>query len=187
MQNPRLAAVYAKSLADLAEEKSQFEQVYQDMEYLKALCAASRDLLLLLKSPVVFADKKQSILTAITNGNITEMTAAFITLLIKKGREKYLPEIAVAFIHIYNDRNSIHQVKVTTAEPLSEPLRKSIEEKLKKDAGFEHIKMDTEVNEDIIGGFILEYNNNLIDASILRDLLDVKRQFERNDYIQNIR
>ena len=187
MQNPRLAAVYAKSLADLAEEKGQFEQVYQDMEYLKALCAASRDLVLLLKSPVVFADKKQSILTAITKGNITDITAAFNTLLIRKGREGFLPEIAEAFIHLYNERNAIHQVKVTTAEPLSEGLRKSIEEKLRKDAGFQKIKMETAVNEDIIGGFILEYNNNLIDASILRDLQDVKRQFQRNDYIQDIR
>jgi len=187
MQNPRLATVYAKSLADLAEDKGQFDQVYQDMEYLKALCAASRDLVLLLKSPVVYADKKQSILTAITKGNITDLTVAFNTLLIKKGREGYLPEIAVAFINLYNERNAIHQVKVTTAEPLSESLRKSIEEKLKKDAGFEHIKMDTEVNADIIGGFILEYNNNLIDASILRDLQDVKRQFQRNDYIRDIR
>jgi F-type H+-transporting ATPase subunit delta len=187
MQNPRLAAVYAKSLADLAEEKGQFDQVYQDMEYLKAICAASRDLVLLLKSPVVYADKKQTVLSAITKGNISELTAAFNTLLIKKGREGYLPEIAGAFIRLYNERNSIHQVKVTTAEPLSEPLRKGIEEKLKKDAGFEHIKMETVVDKDIIGGFILEYNNNLIDASILRDLQDVKRQFQRNDFIQDIR
>ena len=187
MQNPRLAAVYAKSLADLAEEKGQFEKVYQDMEYLKALCAASRDLVLLLKSPVVYADKKQSILKAITDGNITDLTAAFNTLLVKKGREGYLPEIAVAFINLYNQRNSIHQVKVTTAEPLSEQMRSKIVEKLKKDAGFEQIKMDTVVDQDIIGGFILEYDNNLIDASILRDLQDVKRQFERNDFIQDIR
>lgn len=187
MQNPRLAAVYAKSLADLAEEKGQFDQVYQDMEYIGALCAASRDLVLLLKSPVVYADKKQSILSAITKGNINDLTGRFNTLLIKKGREGYLPEIARAFIALYNQRKGIHQVKVTTAEPLSEALRKSIEEKLKKDTGFEHIKMDAEVDQDIIGGFILEYNNNLIDASILRDLQDVKRQFERNDYIRNIR
>lgn len=187
MQNPRLAAVYAKSLADLAEEKGQFDQVYQDMEYLKALCAASRELVLLLKSPVVYGNKKQSILTAITKDNISELTAAFNTLLIKKGREGYLPEITTAFINLYNERNAIHQVKVTTAEPLSETLRQRIEDKLKKDAGFEHIKMETVVDEGIIGGFILEYNNNLVDASIIRDLNDVKRQFERNDYILNIR
>ena len=66
-------------------------------------------------------------------------------------------------------------------------MRSKIIEKLKKDAGFEKIKMDAVVNADIIGGFILEYNNNLIDASILRDLQDVKRQFERNDFIRDIR
>ncbi|GAB3353910.1 ATP synthase F1 subunit delta [Arachidicoccus ginsenosidivorans] len=187
MQNPRLAAVYAKSLADLAEERKQFDQVYQDMEYIKAICAVSRELVVLLKSPVVYADKKQSILTAITKDNISDLTAAFNTLLIKKGREGYLPEIANAFINLYNERNSIHQVKVTTAEPLSDALRDSLEQKLKKDAGFEHVKMEAVVDADIIGGFILEYNNNLIDASILRDLQDVKRQFQRNDYVQNIR
>ncbi|HTN36214.1 MAG TPA: ATP synthase F1 subunit delta [Arachidicoccus sp.] len=187
MHNPRLAAVYAKSLADLAEEKGQFEQVYADMEYLKAICKASREFVQLLKSPVVFADKKQSILAEITKGNITDTTTAFNTLLIKKGREGFLPEIADAFITEYNLRKNINCVKVTTAEPLSENLKQEILQKLKLDAGFENIKMETEVNEDLIGGFVLEYNNNLIDASIARDLQDIKRQFEKNVYVQNIR
>ncbi|QGW27191.1 F0F1 ATP synthase subunit delta [Phnomibacter ginsenosidimutans] len=47
--------------------------------------------------------------------------------------------------------------------------------------------MKTSVKEELIGGFILEYNNNLVDASIQRDLRDIKRQFHNNDYIFNIR
>lgn len=187
MQNPRLSAVYAKSIADLAEEKGQFETVYNDMEYIKAVCAASLEFVNLLKSPIVYADKKQSIVTEITKGNISDITAAFITLLIKKSREGYLPQIADAFINEYNNRKGINCVKVTTAEPLSDKMKESILQKLKADAGFEHIKLTTEVDADLIGGFVLEYNNNLIDASVIRDLNDIKKQFQKNVYVQNIR
>jgi F-type H+-transporting ATPase subunit delta len=43
------------------------------------------------------------------------------------------------------------------------------------------------VQEDLIGGFVLEFNNNLVDASISRDLRDIKKQFTKNIYVQNIR
>lgn len=187
MQNPRLSGTYAKSLADVAVETNQFDKVYNDMLYIKNVCKASSDFVLLMKSPVVFADKKQQIFTEITKGNIQELTAKFVSLLIKKGREKYLPEIADAFITEYNKRNGINSVKVTTAEPLSEEARQQLLQKLKTEAGFDKIELETFVKEKLIGGFVLEYNNNLIDASIARDLKDIKKQFQQNFYIQSIR
>jgi F-type H+-transporting ATPase subunit delta len=39
----------------------------------------------------------------------------------------------------------------------------------------------------LVGGFILEMQGKLVDASILRDLKDVKKQFQNNDYIQKLR
>jgi F-type H+-transporting ATPase subunit delta len=43
------------------------------------------------------------------------------------------------------------------------------------------------VNESLIGGFILEAGGKSLDASILRDLKDVKKQFLNNDYLHRIR
>jgi F-type H+-transporting ATPase subunit delta len=68
MQNPRLAGRYAKSLVDLATEKGQLETVYADMKYLQAVCKSSRDFVNLLKSPVIKADQKNSIINSVTNG-----------------------------------------------------------------------------------------------------------------------
>lgn len=187
MQNPRLSAIYAKSFADVAVEKNQFDKVFSDMQYIRSVCKASHEFVLLLKSPVVFADKKQHIFTEITKGKISELTAAFVTLLIKKGRENYLPEIADAFIAEYNKRNGISIVKVTTAAPLSEEAKQSILQKLKAEAGFDKIQLETSVKENLIGGFVLEYNNNLVDASVARDLRDIKKQFQQNLYIHNIK
>ena len=181
MQNPRLAAVYAKSLADIATEKNQLDQVYADVQYLKAVCNASHPFVLLLKSPVVYADKKQAIVSEITKGNVGDITAAFDTLLIKKGREGYLPEIINAFIDEYNRRKGITRVKVTTAEPLSEENKNSILQKLQS-AGLNTVELEPAVNADIIGGFVLEYNNNLVDASVARELRELKKQFQENVY-----
>jgi len=187
MQNPRLAGRYAKSLVDLATEKGQLETVYADMKYLQAVCKSSRDFVNLLKSPVIKADQKNSIITAVTSGKISEMTAAFNNLLVKKGREGDLYEIANAFIDQYNEIKCIHKVVLTTAVPVSEELKKSIEQKVKGEKSFANIELETKTDESLIGGFVLEFNNNLVDASILRDLKDIKKQFLQNLYVQQLR
>ena len=114
MQNPRLAGRYAKSLIDLAVEKNVLENIYQDMQYLQAVCKASKEFVSLLKSPVIPTDKKGTAIKAVTNGKISEMTTLFNQLLISKHREFYLPEIVNAFIDQYNAIKGIHKVKLTT-------------------------------------------------------------------------
>ena len=187
MRNSRLSAVYAKSLIDLAIEKNQLEPVFADMQYLQTVCEVSPEFARVLQSPIINADKKQAIVTAVTAKNIGEITTAFVTLLIKKGREGYLPQVASAFLSQYNESKGIHEVQLTTAVDASEDLKKSIITKLKSEAGFESVKLETVTNPDIIGGFILEYDNNLIDASIARDLKDIKKQFSQNTYVSNLR
>ncbi len=187
MNNPRLAGRYAKSIIDLAVEKNQLEEVYNDMKYLQALLKASRETVNLLKSPVIPSATKAKALTAVTQGKVGAMTAAFNNLLIQKTRENVLPEIVEAFIDGYNQIKGIHKVKLTTAIEISEEVKASIKEKIKQDTSIQNIELSTVVREDIIGGFILEYNNNLVDGSILRDLKDVQKQFDSNIYIQKIR
>ncbi len=187
MPNPRLATRYAKSLIDLSTEKGQLANVYADMQYLQAICKSNPDFVSLLRSPVVKADKKDNILTAITMGKVNGLTAAFNKLLVAKGRESDLPEIANAFIDQYNTINGIHKVKLTTAVPVSEAVKTNIVNKVKAGSGLENVELETKTDESLIGGFVLEFNNNLVDASILRDLKDIKKQFNNNEFIHNIR
>lgn len=187
MPNPRLAGRYAKSLIDLATEKGQLEAVYADMKYLAAVCKVSRDFVNLLKSPVINAGQKNSIITAVTKDKVSSVTAAFNELLVKKGRESDLPEIASAFIDQYNLIKDIHRVKLTTAVEVSPELKTSIQTKVKTEKGIGTIELETAVDEKLIGGFVLEFNNNLVDASILRDLKDIKKQFTENLFLQRLR
>jgi F-type H+-transporting ATPase subunit delta len=187
MPNPRLADRYAKSLVDLAIEQNQLEAVYNDMQYLQAACKSSPEFVNVLRSPVITPDKKQAILTAVTNGKISSLTASFNKLLVSKTREEYLPEIITAVIGRYNALKGIHKVKLTTATPVSEELKQSLVGKIKSETNLQHIELETEVKEELIGGFILEFNNNLVDASVARDLRDIKKQFSQNFYVQQIR
>src|SRR5882762_5320283 len=114
MPNPRLAGRYAKSLIDLAIEKNQLTAVYNDMLFLQEACKVSKEFVVLLKSPIIKADKKGKVLDAITGGKISVITATFNKLLLQKGREFYLPEIITAFIAQYKENKGIHTVKLTT-------------------------------------------------------------------------
>lgn len=187
MQNPRLAGRYAKSLIDLAVERNELEKVYGDMQYLHAVCKASREFVGVLKSPVIPTEKKGITIEAVTNGKISEMTARFNQLLINKHRAFFLPEIVEAFIDQYNAIKGIHRMKLTTAEPISDELKEAIVNKIKSSSGIQHIELQTVVKDELIGGFVLEFNNNLVDASIQRDLRDIRKQFAKNDYVQQIR
>lgn len=187
MTNPRLAGRYAKSLLDLAIEQKQLDTVYSDIKFLQSVTNSSPDFVTILKSPVIPTDKKEKIIESITKGRVTELTAAFIRLLMRKTRESNLPEILKAFIEQYNKLNNIHPVKITTAIPISDELRKDLLSKIKSNPELQNIELSEVVREDIIGGFRLEMGDTLVDASISHDLHDIKKQFLSNEYIHKLR
>jgi F-type H+-transporting ATPase subunit delta len=49
------------------------------------------------------------------------------------------------------------------------------------------VELKAIINPEIIGGFIIESDGRLIDASVAYDLSVIKKQFESNDFIYKIR
>jgi F-type H+-transporting ATPase subunit delta len=187
MQNPRLASRYAKSLIDLSIEQNSVDAIYQDMLGLKDLFLQNTDVVSLVKSPVVKADKKQSIFKAILGEQVNPLTIAYINLLTNKGREYFFPEIVNAFIAQYKELKNITTVTLTTATPLDPAIQDSILSKITSELKGKTIDLQTVVDEKLIGGFVLESNNNMFDASIARDLKDIQKQFAQNVYVNQIR
>jgi len=187
MTNPRLAGRYAKSLLDLAIEQNNLEVIYADIKWLNAVCVSNPDFVAMLKSPIIKSDIKTKIIDAVAAEKLNVLTSSFLRLLVNKAREYNLPEIVIAFIQQYNKLNNIHPIKITTAVPISEELKSSIIEKIKATTSFQKIELETAVKDELIGGFTLEMDGTLADASILRDLNDVKKQFKSNEFIHQIR
>lgn len=187
MNNPRLAQRYAKSLIDIASEYNKLEEIYNDIMLLKSVMDKSRDFVLMLDSPIIHADKKYKIINAITTGKISTVTETFLKLICNKGREANLPGVVSSFIEQYNTIIGLHNAKLTTAMPISKELADSFVSKIKASTSYENVKLETVVDDKIIGGFVLEMEGKLIDSSILRNLLDVHKEFENNDYLHKLR
>jgi F-type H+-transporting ATPase subunit delta len=186
MQNPRLASRYAKSLVDLSSEKGQLETTYADMQFVQQMSKTNPDVVSLLKSPIIKPDKKQQILAAILDKRVSALSAAFVALLVTKGRESNLPEIATEFIKQYNTLKNISKVKITTAVQIDAATLDVIKKKVQTGTD-KQIDLESAVNADLIGGFVLESDGQLFDASVLRDLNDIKKQFTQNIYVAAIK
>jgi len=186
MPNPRLASRYAKALLDLAVEQNAVDSTLQDIRVLDAASKQSREFTNMLRSPIINAGKKQEILTAILGGKMTALTQGFINLLVSKGREANMPEIAESFIAQYKVMKNIKTVKLTTATPISDAVKQSIIKNVVASVHNGEIEVKEVVDPNIIGGFILQMDDKLVDASVRRDLNDVKAQFQQNIYVSPI-
>lgn len=185
MPNYRVASRYAKSLLDFGIEQSNLDQLHQDINYIKE-AMNSRDLKLLAMSPIIKADKKISIFKEIFGGKLNQATMTFLEIITKKGREKHLPEIVTSFLDQHKKYNKITSVKLTTATPMGDGSLASIKSSLLNSNETENeLEIETNVDESLIGGFVIEIGDKLYDASVLHKLNKIKKQFSENKFIKS--
>ena len=173
---------YAKSLIALSIEKDTLDVIYRDMTLISNTVENSKDLDVLLKSPVVKTDKKQEILTAIFGKDTTELTKQFLLLISSRNREALIGEIANAFVRQYKVIKKIIVTEVTSAVKLDAAQKKKILQLLNTDDS-SSVEVIEKINPDIIGGFIVRVDDKQIDASISRKLDDLRQNFSKNQYI----
>jgi F-type H+-transporting ATPase subunit delta len=187
MSNVRIASRYAKSLLDLSIERNEEDKTFSDMEWLQAVCKSNHDFINVLRSPVIKSYAKGKIVDAIAKDHIGVLTGAFVGLLIRKGRESVLPEITHAFVKQYKEYKKIYSISLTTASPVSDELKSAFINHIKATTEMQNIELETIVKEDIIGGFVLQAGDKLVDTSVAYDLKTIARQFENNDFIFKMR
>ena len=186
MSVQRIANRYAKSLIDLAKERGSLDRVLEDVESFNEVCK-NKDFSLMLKSPIVNAGKKEQIFDKLFTGKYDELTIAFLKILLKKGREPLLADIGKEFVAQFKKYKHISSVKLTTATKLSDTAIDSIRKKLvESTATDQKVELQTAVNADLIGGFVVEFEDRLYDASIAHKLGLLKKEFKDNLYISQI-
>lgn len=185
MPDYRVASRYAKSLLDLGIESNIIDTLYEDIcNFKEAL--SNRDLYLLVKSPIIKADKKTGILKSIFGDSFDKATMSFFDIITRKGRENFLPEITDSFISLYKKYKHITTVNLTTASPITDSALDSIKRALKESSVTDqHVEIVTAVDPDLIGGFVIEMDDKLYDASVAHKLDEVKKQFLNNKYIKS--
>jgi F-type H+-transporting ATPase subunit delta len=185
MHDTRAAYRYAKSLFELASERKEIETVNADMQLLGKVIRENRDLRVLIKSPVVKFDKKIEIFKLIFGEKLSVLTSTFINLIIKKHREGNLIDVVFHFNHIYLANNNIEEVYLTTAVVMDQEFKDQLSALVQKNTKHT-IQLEETVNPDIIGGFILRFDNKQYNASVARELQLLKGEFSKNHYIKQL-
>jgi len=174
-----VASRYAKSLLDLAVEKSQLEAVYTDILLVKSICDHSHDFINFLNSPIIKVDKKVSTLKAIFDGKVNSITSGFLTIVANKRRESVIPQMAASFIEQYKTNKHILTAVITSARGLDSTTKQQALALVKSQLNGE-IELVEKVDPNVIGGFILKIGDKQLDKSVARQLSNLKKQLTTN-------
>ncbi|NNE54622.1 MAG: ATP synthase F1 subunit delta [Flavobacteriales bacterium] len=182
MARSKVSIRYAKSLLDLAREKDALSSAQEDMATISDTIDQSRDLQLMLKSPIITSDKKLSILKEVFKDKIGPFSTLFVEIITKKGREKLLGEIAQAAVLMAKEEKNIFGAQVTTAVPLDDATRQKVLAII-KEIKSGTIELEEVVDPTIIGGFQLRVGDSMIDSSVVGKVRELSREFSENPYI----
>jgi len=184
MTDSRAASRYVKSLLGLAVEKGALDQVHQDMLLFSKVCEENRAFSLLLKNPIIKHDKKRDILSKIFEGKVHALTLAIFDIITRKNREPLLQEIAREFHLAYNTFKGIGRATLITATPIDAELRSKFELMVKQISEKSEIELIEKVDQEMIGGFVLNVGDKQMDASMKNKLNALKVEFSHNPYVK---
>ncbi len=170
---------YARALLKSATEAKIEAQVYQDMQLLAKSYIDVPALRQTIDNPMLAKEKKQMLLhTAIGGERASALSKSFVALVLKEGRESMIQFMANSYVTLYRQQKNIILGRLTTATRVSaameQKMRTVVEAKTQGTVEFE-----TQVDPDIIGGFVLEYDTYRMDASVKSRLNSILTQLKK--------
>lgn len=96
----------------------------------------------------------------------------FLNFLKEKGDLYRIQKVLKEFEEIYDKKNGISKLKIKSAFPLSEDMIKKIAGSL----GIKKYEAKTAEDKGLIGGFVAQYDDNLVDASLKNNLNKLHKQ-----------
>ena len=163
---------YARALLKSATDQKLEDTVYQEMMTVAKSYLDVPALRHTIDNPMLSKDKKEALLLVAAGEQPCQLTKAFIALVLKEDRENVMQFMANSYITLYRKQKNVIRGKLTTAARVSaqteQKMRQMVESKTNGTVEFE-----TEVNPDIIGGFILEYDTFRMDASVTSKLNNI--------------
>jgi F-type H+-transporting ATPase subunit delta len=165
-----IARRYATALADVITERKEATQVQEELKFWERMIAESPMLREVFANPTVSYEKKQKILSElITRTNVRETTKNFLRLLLKNGRLTELAEINRRLAVVLDERAGVVGAHITTARPIADDIRKTIETRLQGMTG-QKVRLSFETEDAIIGGLVTRIGSTVYDGSVRTQL-----------------
>ena len=178
MAGARAAIRYAKAVLSLASDRSTADAVNEEMKLIANTIAQNKNLSDVLQSPVLSTSVKKSALLKVFK-KADKTTLGLIDTLVANNRIAILADVAVKYNLLFDQSKGVEVATVTTAIPLTDALKQKVLAKAKELTG-KDIEVQSIVNENILGGFILRVGDMQYNASIANQLSKLKREFSIN-------
>ena len=159
-----IARPYAKAIFQHALEKKALAQ-WSDMLAKLAVAASDSAIKALLLKPQLTAEQKIAVFASVCDSAFDQKAKNFLLQLASNKRLDTLPAIYVLFQAFLAEQEKTVDVNVKSAYPLSDAEIKRLTASLKARLGRE-VKMESEVDESLIGGVIVHAGDMVIDSSV---------------------
>jgi F-type H+-transporting ATPase subunit delta len=156
---------YARALLKSATEQKLDDTVYQEMQLMSKSYIDVPQLRQTIDNPMLSKEKKEKLLLTSVGGQPTDLTKAFIQLVLREGREPVMQFIANSYVTLYRKQRNVIRGRLITAARVSPATEQKMRQMVESNTNG-NVEFETEVNPDIIGGFILEYDTYRMDASV---------------------
>ena len=161
---PEAARVYADALFEAGKDRGKLDSLQSQLGQFADAVDRNQELQVFLFSPYLSsADKREGLERAIS-GAEPELTN-FLELLIEKHRMPEIFRIRRELDELWKKENRRLDVTVTSAVDLDEAVIKRIGEEVERQTGAQ-VELSSRVDDDILGGIVLQVGNMVLDASI---------------------
>ena len=169
MSNLRVAKRYASALMALTADSKNPEALANDLLTVQAALRSSRELRLLLASPVVSKEKKRGVVSEIFKEKIGGDVFHYLLSIIGKGREGLLPEILAEYFLLRDEQLGIISVTVHTAVEFTPSQQQSLSKQFESFTQ-KKVRVSFSLDKVLKGGFIARVGDTTYDGSIRRQL-----------------
>jgi F-type H+-transporting ATPase subunit delta len=173
MNDSKIAVRYAKAIFLLAQEKNQLKEIAQDMELLLESEKKVPELKELYRNPVLTPKQKQDVLSNVFK-NFNPISIQLVRLMTENRREEHFAGVARNYIKRFKALQGIIDATITTASILDKTQLETIKNIVKNTYKSE-VLLKTDINNDLIGGFVLRVEDTQYDASIATQLKNIKQ------------
>lgn len=169
-----IAGRYAQAVFDIVKEEGGLDALAQQTDDLGAALADSTDLRDLISSPLYSRDQQARAIGALTSQMGLSATLANTLQLMARNRRLFvLPQLVRQLQSLIAEHRGEITADVTSAVALSDDQQNRLRDTLAQKSG-KSVKLNTRVDEALIGGMIVKMGSQMIDSSIRSKLASLQ-------------
>jgi F-type H+-transporting ATPase subunit delta len=172
-----IAAVYARSLFEVAQEQSKLDPIRDQLGEFADALNDTRELQVFFFSPYFSTAEKVDGLDR-TVSDADPVVVNFLKLLIENHRMPVIFRVRREFDQLWQEENKLLPVQVTSAVELDPGTVSQIGDRIAEQTG-RKVELSAIVDPDVLGGLVVRVGNSILDASIRNRLEQLRKQVAR--------